>query len=68
MIRTFSFSDITTGKRHTPGQTRVSYIIQHTTDLPDPGNQASRSSFLAAAWLRAPDTMLTIRYGIRSAW
>lgn len=46
---------------------KVSYTIQHTTDLPDPGNQASRSSFLAAAWLRAPDTMLTMRYGIRSA-
>ena len=41
--------------------------MQYITDLPDPGNQASRSSFLAAAWLSAPDTMLTMRYGIPSA-
>ena len=28
--------------------------------LPEPGNQASRSSFLAAALFNAPETMLTI--------
>lgn len=44
-------------------------LLQETSSLnaPDPGNQASKSSFLEAAWFRAPDTMFTTRYGSPSA-